>query len=317
MSSPENQEHLKKAAKAIKARIDKLLSKEDDDKKMLRSFAIYAGMMSETLLEYDEPDLVMEQVFHRISDLLESEPFGAESEVQMMPTAYELDHDAEIGRMIARNEAEDLPKYLDDIHEIAIGLIINEVPLWEDKGYSRENMLLLLVEMVITAIIYEISTQDFCDMIIEDYIAGDDTRSISESLLALSVVLGHSLARATETEGEAKDIEDEILNVMVRESLRHGTPGSKNWSNFAASNDLKGEKVPTYLNELDGKVCDFFDMVGQDEPMARVVSIAKAVGRMVAVISVEDIGQIHPNVAKSIAKTGMVLGLNYKEEVHS
>jgi len=143
----------------------------------------------------------------------------------------------------------------------------------------------------------------------------DDNFSISESLSALSVVLGHYLAKTKEIMNLPEDVEDQILNVMVRESLRHGTPGSKNWSNFGASNDVALDKVPIYLKELNVKVNEFFETVGQDEPLSKVVSIAKAVGRMVAVISVEDIGQIHPNVAKSIAKTGMVLGLNYKEEV--
>lgn len=315
MSSPEYQEHLKKVAKSIKERVSNLLEKEDEKTKVVRTFSIYSGIMAETLLDYEEPDIVMEQVFHRISELLESEPFGSESEIQMLPKAYQLDHDVEIGRMIARNDSEDLPKYIDDMHEIAIGLIISDVVEWEEKGYSRENILLMLVEMVVSAIVFEISTQDFCDMLIEDYIMTDDARSVSESLLALSVVLGYYLARAMETMELPDDIEEQILNVMVRESLRHGTPGSKNWASFEASNDMNGDKVPIYLKELDKKVNEFFDMVGQDEPLSRVVSIAKAVGRMVAVISVEDIGQIHPNVAKSIAKTGMVLGLNYKEEV--
>jgi len=33
------------------------------------------------------------------------------------------------------------------------------------------------------------------------------------------------------------------------------------------------------------------------------------------VISVEDVGQIHPSIAKSLAKTGMILGVNHKEQV--
>ena len=42
------------------------------DESMVRTLSIYAGMLTETLLEYEEPDTVMEQVFHRISDLLEA-----------------------------------------------------------------------------------------------------------------------------------------------------------------------------------------------------------------------------------------------------
>jgi len=311
LSSPEHQEHLKKEAKSIKELVAGLVKDEEDKVRMLRTLTIYAGIMTETLLEYDEPDSVMEQAFYRISELLNSEPYGNENGMGLMPLAYELDHDVEIGRMISRNSAEHLPNYMDDMHEIAIALIISDVPDWEKNGYPRENLLLLLVEMVINAIIFEIATQDFCDMLIEDFMNGDEQRSVSESLLALSVVAGYYLGHAIKEQDLPADAEAQIMNVIIREALRNGTPGSKDWSGFVASNDIDDKKVPTYLKELDDKVKEFFEIVGQEEPLSRAVSVAKAVGRMVAVISVEDMGQIHPNVAKSIAKTGIVLGLNY------
>lgn len=311
MSSPEHQEHLKKEAKNIKELVSGLVKDEEDKVKMLRSLTIYAGIMTETLLEYDEPDAVMEQAFHRVADLLGSEPYGNENDMGIMPLAYEVDHDAEIGRMISRNSAEHLPNYMDDMHEIAIALIISDIPEWEKSGYPKENLLLILVEMVINAIIFEIATQDFCDMLIEDFMNGDEQRLVSESLLALSVVAGYYLGHAVKEQALPDDVESQIMNVIIREALRNGTPGGNDWSGFVASNDVDDKKVPVYLKELDDRVKEFFNIVGQEEPLARAVSVAKAVGRMIAVISVEDMGQVHPNVAKSIAKTGMVMGLNY------
>ena len=80
LSSPENQEHLKQEAKNIKERISKLVEQQDEKVQMVRTLAIYSGIMAETLLDYEEPDLVMEQAFHRISDILDTEPYGDEKE---------------------------------------------------------------------------------------------------------------------------------------------------------------------------------------------------------------------------------------------
>jgi len=102
---------------------------------------------------------------------------------------------------------------------------------------------------------------------------------------------------------------------MVRESLRHGTPGMKNWGSLAAANDTDGTHIPEYLQKLKPQIDEFFMLIGLEDPLGRAVSVAKAVGRMVAVITVEDVGQIHPSIAKSLAKTGMILGAKYRDEV--
>ena len=68
------------------------------------------------------------------------------------------------------------------------------------------------------------------------------------------------------------------------------------------------------MKKLKPEVEEFFDMIGLDDPLARAVAVAKTVGRMVAVVTVEDIGQIHPSIAKSLAKTGMILGQEQKNK---
>ncbi|MBI3441250.1 MAG: hypothetical protein HY052_05545 [Proteobacteria bacterium] len=311
MSSPESQERLKEEAKNIRSRVDTLIKDQDTVVRMVRTLCIYAGMITETLLEYEEPDVVMEQAFHRIADMAQAEPAEGEADPKLMPLAYTLDHDTELGRALSRNAAKKLPKGLDDVHEIAIAMVISDFPRWEKSGHARDKMMRLLVESVIASLTFEMATQDFCDMLIEEFMAKGHTTH--EALLGLGAVAGSYFKTAQAQMKLPPDADINLLNVMVRESLRHGTPGSKDWAALAASNDSDGKNIPEYLKGIKPSIEEFFGLIGLEDPLGRAVSVAKAVGRMVAVTSVEDVGQIHPSIAKSLAKTGMALGSNYEE----
>ncbi len=313
MSSPDSQERQKEEAKNIRLRIETLIKDTDSKARMVRGLCIYAGMITETLLEYEEPDVVMEQAFHRISDLVQAEPAEEKADGDLLPLAYIIDHDTELGRVLARNTAKKLPKGLDDMHEIAIALIISDFPLWEKEGYARDKMLRLLVESVIASLTFEMATQDFCDLLVEDFMS--DSHTTAEALTGLGAVAGNYFNIAQAQMKLPPTAETEFMNVMVRESLRHGTPGTKDWASLAAANDSEDKNIPEYLKEIKPAVEEFFVLIGLDDPLGRAVAVAKAVGRMVAVISVEDVGQIHPSIAKSLAKTGMILGAHYKEQV--
>jgi hypothetical protein len=310
-TTPEHQEKLKEEAKGIRTRLETLIKDKDVKLRMVRSLCVYAGLITETLLEYEEPDVVMEQAFHRIADLLRTDPAEGEETDPLLPLAYVIDHDTELGRQLGRGVAKKLPKGLDDIHEIAIALVISDIPVWEKQGFERDRLLRLLIETVIASLTYEMATQDFCDLLIEEFIA--DGNSASQGILALAAVAGNYMSIAAHKTPLPDDFEKQMTNVMVRESLRHGTPGIKNWGMLAAANDAEGgANIPEYLQKLKPQIEEFFVLIGLDDPLGRAVSVAKAVGRMVAVITVEDVGQIHPSIAKSLAKTGMILGAKYK-----
>ena len=89
----------------------------------------------------------------------------------------------------------------------------------------------------------------------------------------------------------------------------------KNWRGLAPANDTTEDRIPEYLSLLRPQIDEFFELIGLDDPLGRAVSVAKAAGRLVAVIAIEDIGHIHPSIAKSLAKTGMILGARYREPV--
>ena len=312
MTTADTQEKLKEEAKAIQSRLETLIKEEDIKLRIARTICVYAGMITETLLEYEEPDVVMEQAFHRIADLLRAEPSAEEDDKGLMPLAYDVDHDTELGRHLARGVAKKLPKSLDDVHEIAIALIIKDFPQWEEMGYGREETLRLLIETVIMALTFEMATQDFCDLLIEEFIA--DGHSPAEGIVAIAAAAGYYMTAADMSMALPEDAELQITNVMVRESLRHETPGIKNWKTLAAANDAENHDIPEYLNKLRPQIEEFFELIGLENPLGRAVAVAKAVGRMVAVITVEDVGQIHPSIAKSLAKTGMILGARHRDE---
>lgn len=312
MSSPEHQEKLKEEAKAISTRLETLIKDTDPVARMVRTICVYAGMLTETLIEYEEPDIVMEQAFHRIADLLHCDPTDGDEPDALMPFAWKVDHDTELGRQLGRGIEKKLPKGLDDIHEIAIALVIDAFPVWEKQGYPRERLLRVLIDCVISSLTFEMATQDFCDLLIEEFIAGGNAPA--EGILALSAVAGHYFTLADTAMSLPPEAELEVTNVMVRESVRHGTPGLKNWGTLAAANDADGENIPEYLKKLKPQIDEFFVLIGLEDPLGKAVSVAKAVGRMVAVITVEDVGQIHPSIAKSLAKTGMILGAKYRDE---
>lgn len=311
MSILDSQERLKEEAKILHTRIETLVKDTDPKARMIRILCIYAGMLTETLLEYEEPDVVMEQAFFRIADLLRADPSEGEADPTLLPMAFTIDHDAELGRLLSRNSAKNLPKGLDEMHEIVIALIISDFPVWEKEGYTKDRMLRVLVEMVILSLTFEMATQDFCDYIVEEFLSAGHTTA--EALIGLGAVAGSYFSAAQKQIKLPASAEKDFMNVMVRESLRHGTPGRKDWTGLAASNDSANENIAGYVEEIKPSIEEFFVLIGLDNPLGRAAAVAKALGRMVAVISVEDVGQIHPSIAKSLAKTGMILGANFKE----
>lgn len=310
MSTPDSQQRLKEEAKALNTRIGELIKDTDPKDRMIRAVSIYAGLLTETLIEFEEPDIVMEQAFARVADLLRTEPAAVIDEGDLMPLAWTLDYDSELGRHLARGVAKKLPKGLDDVHEIAIALVINDVPEWEKQGFPRDVVLRLLIETVILSLTFEMATQDFCDYLIEEFIT--DGKTASDAIFGLGAVAGAYYAEAKVHYVLPADADRKLTEVMVRESRRHGTPGHKNWDALAAANDAPYDDIGKYMEKMRPEIDEFFELIGLDDPLAEAVSVTKALGRMVAVITVEDVGQIHPSIAKSLAKTGMILGSKYK-----
>lgn len=310
MKEPGSQQRVKEEAKVLAGRIESLIKDADPKDRMIRTVAVYAGLITETLVDYDEPDVVMEQTFFRIADLLKSDPAEVIDEGDLLPLAWALDHDTELGRHLARGISARLPRGIDDVHEIAIALVINDFPARSIEGFGKDVLLRMLAEMVVDSLTFEMATQDFCDLLIEEFIPDGDNPS--QAVAGLAGVAGIYFAQAAGHYVLPADAEARLTEVMAREARRHGTPGTRDWNRLTLANDPRVDGLDEYMEKLKPDIDEFFDLVALDDPLARAVATAKAVGRMVAVVTVEDtaedIGQIHPSIAKSLAKTAMILG---------
>lgn len=291
-------------ARAIHARVKEIATDDGRGFDTMRMIMIFAGILTETLLEYEEPETVMEQSFFRIADLLKVEPAEGNLGPEALPPLWIMDRDTESGRELARLSAEKLVKGLDDVHEIAIALAINDFPLWEQEELPKEESFRLLIECVISTLTLEMAAQSFCDSLIDEFIA--DGWEVTTALSALAALSGVYLREAGVS---GQDSFLGVMNVMAGEAARHGVKGSKNWSSLGGANDFSPVGLSEYTDEIRESAEEFFDTVGLESQVSRSVAVAKAVGRMVAVVSAEDIGHIQPTVAKSLAKTGFLQGM--------
>ncbi len=299
-------------AKALDQLIKKQAQHDDLAIYKQRALMMMAGMLTETLLDYEEPDSVMEQSFHRIADMMEMNPADGDIDMAEFPIASDIDKYTEMGREMARDSAERLPGEMDNVHEITIALIIDSIPSWDQESQKGHEDFRQLIEFVILALSYEMAVQDLCDLVIDNYIASD--WKVPQALYTLSALAGQYLKRHCYQMGAS--LEDEagyLFSVMADETARHGVTGTKNWQGLENANDFSDPKLPERLAVLREDADKFFDMVGLEEEMQKAVSIAKTTGRMVAVTSLDD-AHIQGPVAKSIAKTGLMQGAHIQED---
>jgi len=301
-----NSQQTMEEAKALDQKIKAHVADLPEDQKTMTVLMIYAGILTETLFEYEEPDTVMEQSFHRIAELMGLNPADEISSLDKKPTAYDIDRNTELGRSYARDTADRLPGDMDDVHEIAIALLINDIPLFEKKGEDASEAFRFVIEFVITALVFEMAVQEFCDLVIEDFIS--EGWKIPTVLSTLSALSGRYLKQSTYSQG--RNVEDEIpqmIAVMAEETARHGIPGTDEWFGLESANDFEDTKLGQKIDALQKMTEDFFETVDIDDLECKATALAKTAGRMVAVTSIDD-GHMQGPVAKSLAKTGLYQG---------
>jgi len=320
----ERTEHAKKLHSHI-AKILHVGEKIDRDK-ALHTMLLYGGMLAETLFEYEEPDVVMEQTFFRIADLLETEPEQVEIDelLTFLPNMVEMDFYTEKGRYIAREAENQLDKGLDDVHEIVIGLIISDFPDWHEHGeidMTVERCLRILMETVITCAIFETASSEFCDILIDDFISEGWSVDLSlSSLAALAAVYGlEGIAEERKpqkiTAADKQELHDNLVKVMQGEVNRHATGKDSKWTALNPVNDEQDNShYQEMLEELREPIEDFFEHVGFGDLMGRAVAVAKAAGRLVAASTADDGGYMPGPVGQMIVLRGLQAVLSKHED---
>lgn len=290
----------------------KRTSQREDESIDSRVFLLLlSGMMTETLIEYEEPDAVMEQSFHRISQLLHVTPVPDNLAKEKLSSPSEVEMYAEAGREIARESAERLEGGLQDVHEIVIAIAYNELPKFEEEGgITVPESLRVMIESVIQALVFEMATQEFAELLIEEFI--DDGWPITEVLLTLGATCGYYYSQTHKS--SESNVLDEMVTVMSREAIRNGMSGSQLWRGLDGANDDNSVGVARDVTEFKEVFDEFFAMVGFTESEAQAVAVAKTGGRMAALVSGAGMNIIQPSLAKVLLKTGLKQGLNLDEE---
>lgn len=263
---------------------------------------VLAGVILETLFEFEEPEQAMEQSFSRVSDILNLDRFDAVLGSEKLVARPDLiDIVTEKGRRLARERATD-DSGLGDIHEAAITLLINSEPLWQERPEHKAKDLRFVLECVMAGMLFEFAAQDLCDLMIEDFIS--QGLPVSDSVTALAGLSGARLNKAT---SEATGISsDNLFDVLIGETERHRAQAFAR-PDLKVANDVTQPSKPSIkiVESLLEPIIDYFEQVGLQDPGAQATAIAKAGGRMLAVLASDKLGKIQASVVQSTAKSAL------------
>ncbi len=294
-------------AKVIDEILKRTAMNEDGKIDKMRFLLLLAGMMTETLIEYEEPDAVMEQSFHRISQLIHATPIPDNLAKFDVPPSHQIDIETEIGREIARESEDRLKGGLDDVHEVVIAIAYNQMVEFAEDGLPLSESLRIMIEAVIQSLVFEMATQEFGDLIIEDFIS--EGWPISEVLITLGGVSGYYLSLSDQAAKSKKDwSEDYIVGVMAGEAVRNGLGGSTQWSGLESANDMDTQSLVEDIAECVEIFDEFFNAVNLHQNQAKAVAVAKTAGRMAALVSGKEMNLVQPALAKVLLKTGFRSG---------
>lgn len=278
---------------------------------------LMAGVLVETYLVFDEADAAMEASFSKLVDLLGAEPYAGDLWENALPPAHIIDAETERGRTAARLFFEDWMDCAFEFHDLVIDLVHNVLVSWEREGVPREESLRLLIECTKTAMTFEITAQELCDVAIEYHVAKRGW-TLGDCIGALSAVAGRRLAISLSSntcmifKGSAiPDNLDQIVFVMTKEAVRLGVPAGSDWRFGLAANDMPINAPVELIAGMEPICEEFFHVIGLEEHFIQAVACAKAAGRMIAVASGGEIPEIEPAIAKPLAMCAMTESYKY------
>ncbi|MBU0799518.1 MAG: hypothetical protein KKA05_00805 [Alphaproteobacteria bacterium] len=271
----------------------------------MRLLQMLAGILTEALLLFEEPEEGLDATYARLARLLACEPAEGEIAARALPPAYIIDYETELGRGIARKMFEDWLDCAYEFHDLLIFMIQNVIVRMEEDGQPRAEVLRLFIECANRAMAYEIAAQELCDIVIDRKI-GREGWSLTESVAGLSAMAGRYLARSHQTTEGASvptmpERLDQLSYVMTQEAVRLGIPAGTDWRFGLAANDCPTSAPYDLLDSLEPDCDEFLAIIGLDDKVDRAVACAKAAGRMLAVAAGGEAPEIEPVIAKPLA----------------
>ncbi len=270
-----------------------------------------AGVLVETYMVFDDPDLSMHAGFRKLSDLLGCRPAEGALPAGVLPPAHVLDLETERGRAAAREFFEEWLDCTFEFHDLIMVIIHNVIVSWEADGQPREESLRLLIECAMRCMSFEISAQELCDIVIERKVA-DEGWSLGDCIAALSAVAGRRLALSLSADSchvfrgvDLPDNLDQISHVMTQEAVRLGVPAGRDWRFGLAANDTPLNAPVDLILGIEPYCQGFFIAIQMKNQYDQAVACAKAAGRMVAVASGGELPDLEPAIAKPLAMMAM------------
>lgn len=292
----------------------KIIALASDEERGTNSMTVIqhmAGVLVETYLVFEKPDEAMMAGLSKLCELLNAEPFNGDLDINALPPANIIDFETERGRQAARLLFEDWLDCAYEFHDLILTIIHNVIVSWEDEGQSREEILRLLAECSMRAMVFEIAAQELCDVVIEEKVAGEGW-GLQECIASLSAVAGRRLALSLKAEyceiftgSDVPENLDRIVYVMTQEAVRLGVPAGSDWRFGLAANDIPVNAPIDLIFGIEPYCKAFFDALKIDDDYFQSICCAKAAGRMVAVAAGGEIPEIEPAIAKPLAMAAM------------
>ncbi|MEM7679588.1 MAG: hypothetical protein AAF182_01100 [Pseudomonadota bacterium] len=266
-----------------------------------------AGVLVETYMVFDDPDIAMTSSLDQLAQLLDCEPLDGIITRNALPPAYVIDHETERGRMAARMFFEEWLDCEYEFHGLVLVIIHNIFVSWEEEGLQRAEAFRLLVECTKRCLAYEISPQELCDIVIETKIAQQGW-TLADCIASLSAVAGRCAALSVSAKGQKfinkSDLPenlDHVVYVMTQEAIRLGVPSGSNWRLGLAANDTPLNPPVNLILGMEPSIAEFFEVIKLNDKSAQSVACAKAAGRMIAVAAGGEVPEMEPAIAKPLA----------------
>lgn len=275
----------------------------------MKVIQILAGIVTETLLLFEDPDEGLEATYGKLAALLGCEPAGGNLGARVLPPPYIMDYEIEQGRTVARCLFEDWLDCGYEFHDLIVFVIHHAILAMEEGGQHRAEVFRLLIECCNRGMAYEIAAQELCDIVIEKKI-GQESWNLAESVSGLSAIAGHCLALSQNTcqlfaVPALPDKLDQVAYVMTQEAVRLGIPAGSDWRFGLAANDCAVSAPYDLIESLDPCCRQFFELIGLHDLVDQAVACAKAAGRMLALAAGGDMPEIEPVIAKPLAMAAM------------
>ncbi|MCB1783099.1 MAG: hypothetical protein KDI13_03820 [Alphaproteobacteria bacterium] len=277
-----------------------------------------AGVLVETCLLFEEPDVALHSSFIGLGRLLGCDPAQGMMAPYALPPSHIVDYETERGRLAARLFFEEWLDCGFEFHDLILTIFHNVIVSWERMGVSREETFRLLVECSQRAMAYEISAQELCDIAIDHQVTYRGG-AIAECISALSAVAGRRLAISMNSDqtcdlfrgSDLPENLDRVAYAMTQEAVRLGVPAGSDWRFGLPANDMPINAPLELIREMEPRCLHFFRVIHLTSPYDQAVACAKAAGRMVAVASGGEIPEIEPAIAKPLAMAAMTETYKY------